>query len=63
MAEKKKISPQEWKRQRGVMARAFYKELKDNGLTSQQVIELSTQILQLVGTYQEGVLEQPKNPT
>jgi hypothetical protein len=45
-----KYSGSEWKRTRGVMARSFYKELRDNGLTNQQVIELSTQLLQLVST-------------
>jgi len=45
-----KYSGSEWKRTRGIMARSFYKELRDNGLTNQQVIELSTQLLQLVST-------------
>ncbi len=44
----------EWKRTRGVMARSFYKELRHNGLTNQQVIELSTQLLHLVSADLEG---------
>lgn len=44
----------EWKRTRGVMARSFYKELRDTGLTNQQVIELSTQLLHLVSADLEG---------
>ncbi len=49
-----KYQRNEWKRTRGIMARSFYKELRDNGLTNQQVIELSTQLLQLVSTDIEG---------
>ena len=49
-----KYSGKEWKRSRDVMARSYYKELRDNGLTHQQVIELSTQLLQLVSTDIEG---------
>jgi hypothetical protein len=45
-----KYSGNEWKRTRGIMARSFYKELRDNGLTHQQVIELTTQLLHLVNS-------------
>lgn len=50
-----------WQRTRGIMARSFYRELRDNGLTNQQVVELSTQLLQLVSTDLE--LEQQREPT
>jgi hypothetical protein len=45
-----KYSGSEWKRTRGIMARSIYKELRDNGLTHQQVIELTTQLLHQVNS-------------
>ena len=44
----------EWKRTRGVMARSVYKDLRGSGLTNQQVIELSTQLLHQVSADLEG---------
>ncbi len=38
----------EWKRARSILARSFYKEMRTSGLTHQQVIELSTELLDLV---------------
>ncbi|MBU0531034.1 MAG: hypothetical protein ABIG32_01905 [Candidatus Uhrbacteria bacterium] len=45
--------PIDWKARRGIMARSFYKEWRDYGLTNQQIIELSTQLLQLVANDEE----------
>ena len=42
-------SQADWKRARQVLARSFYKELKTNGLTARQIIELSNELLTLVG--------------
>jgi len=38
----------DWRRTRDILARSFYKELRTSGLTHQQVIELSTELLHLV---------------
>jgi hypothetical protein len=38
----------DWSRARGILARSFYKELKANGLSGRQVLELSNELLQLV---------------
>ncbi|MCK6527577.1 hypothetical protein L6R50_08445 [Myxococcota bacterium] len=38
----------DWRRARSILARSFYKELRGSGLTHQQVIELSTELLHLV---------------
>ena len=43
-------SPADWRRARGVLARSFYKELRTNGLTVRQVVELSNELLQLVSS-------------
>jgi hypothetical protein len=43
-------SPADWRRARSVLARSFYKELKSNGLSVRQIVELSNELLQLVST-------------
>jgi hypothetical protein len=42
-------SPADWKRARKLLAESFYKELKSNGLNARQIIELSNELLTLVG--------------
>ena len=41
-------TPADWKRARQILAKSFYTELKGNGLTSRQIIELSNELLTLV---------------
>ncbi len=43
-------SPADWRRARGVLARSFYKELRSNGLSVRQIVELSNELLQLVSS-------------
>lgn len=38
----------DWLRARSILARSFYKELKANGLSGRQVVELSNELLGLV---------------
>ncbi len=38
----------DWMRARGILARSFYKELKANGLSHRQIVELSNELLQMV---------------
>jgi len=38
----------DWRRAREILARSFYKELKNNGLNSRQIVELSNELLKMV---------------
>lgn len=38
----------DWGRARSILARSFYKELKANGLSHRQVVELSNELLKMV---------------
>ena len=38
----------DWERARPILAQAFYKELKANGLNHTQIVELCNELLQLV---------------
>ena len=38
----------DWRRAREILARSFYKELKNNGLNARQIVELSNELLKMV---------------
>lgn len=54
MTQQNNRSPYEnsadWGRARQILARSFYKELKANGLSGRQILELSNELLTLVST-------------
>lgn len=48
-------TPTDWSRARNILAKSFYKELKGNGLTHRQIVELSNELLQMVSDdFQKG---------